>query len=81
MVTHKMLEILASVARMPQEYRRLRKTELIKDYQIPLSQCSYANEAFEALIGDKQPSELSEQGRACFLTVNRMAARDLQAVH
>ena len=79
MVTHKMLEILAGVARMPERYRHDRKAQLVSDYKLHLS-CSYAMEAFEALVGEKQPSELSEHGRACFQSVQSMAKRDLAAV-
>jgi hypothetical protein len=74
-VTHKTMEILVSVARMPLSYRLLRRDVLISDYASHL-ECSYAKEAFLAMVTAKtdQPA-ISANGEACLREVQRLAGR------
>lgn len=69
MVTHRMLETLALVARMPAGYRRLRSQVLKAKYEAQLSECSYALDAFKVLLEEKQEAELGHESRACYLSV------------
>ncbi len=66
MVTHRMLEILGLVARMPTSYRRIRKQELKKDYESHLSSCPHALDAFHLLIEEKDCSNASDEAIACY---------------
>lgn len=81
MVTHKMLEILATVARMPERYRHVRKAKLISDYEPHLIKCSYAWEAFQVLVGDIDQNSISDEGLACYRSVQQMAVRDAETVY
>lgn len=65
-VTHKMLEILGLVARMPIGYRRIRKKELKVDYVKHLQECNHALEAFYLLIEERKESEVSEKAILCY---------------
>ncbi len=81
MVTQQMLEILVSVARMPVNYRQIRREELIKDYAEHLT-CIDAQEAFQALINPESSVEgLSERGRTCLRAVVRLAGRSTVLTH
>jgi hypothetical protein len=66
MVTHRMLEILGLVARMPTSYRRIRKQELKNDYESHLSSCPHALDAFYLLIEEKDRSNVSDEAIACY---------------
>jgi hypothetical protein len=66
MVTHKMLEILGMVAKMPINYRRIRKAELKNDYVVHLTPCSHALDAFYLLIEEKDRDQVGPEAIACY---------------
>jgi hypothetical protein len=68
MVTHKMLEILGLVARMPSSYRRIRKQELKHDFEAHLASCPQALDAFHLLIEEKKPANVSDEAIACYFS-------------
>jgi len=78
MVTHKMLEILVGVARMPIPYIKLRHDVLKNDYERHLTDPT-AMEAFHVMIGDKTIDEISDSGRACYESCTGMADTDIKA--
>jgi len=63
-VTHRQLEILNLVSKLPWQYIAVRRKILIADYA-HLLQARQAWEAFEAMIGLAEIDSLSEKGRAC----------------
>ena len=75
MVTYLMLEILVGVARMPIEYRIIRRNTLIADYERHLT-CHQALEAFNCLIQRTKPNQLSEKGQACYKATIRLAGKE-----
>ncbi len=80
MVTHKMLEILVGVARMPASYRRKRKERLKEDYEWYLKSSPTALEAFYLLIEERAETEVGAEGLACYRSVSEMARRDIAAL-
>jgi hypothetical protein len=78
MVTHKMLEILGMVARMPINYRRIRKAELKSDYEVHLKPCSHALDAFHLMIEEKTPEQVGPESITCYdfvMSVKKASAR------
>lgn len=79
MLTQQMMEVLVSVARLPEAYRKLRTTQLSESYRHVLT-CSHALEAFNVLLGQVELESVSEKGQATVRAAERRAERDEAAV-
>ena len=76
MITHKQLEILVSVARLPGGYRRIRKDEIVSDYTSYL--CDTARSVLLDLLGEPATDERAIR---IVKTIRAMAKRDLESLY